>query len=143
MTNWRPKKWGIFILALWAGLLALLTLANLLLLSASTEVYSEQSEVWWVFIVSIIFSLGFGLSAYGLWRTQTWGRLLFIWSIISWSAFNLFALFAPGLIFVSDRTYATDKLILAGLYYGLALIFPLWYLNLPDVKRHFSNTSEM
>jgi hypothetical protein len=143
MIKWRPKKWGIFILALWAGLLALLTLANLLLLSASTEVYSSLGEVWWIFVITIIISLGFGLSAYGLWYTKNWGRWLFMVSLILWSGFNLLALFAPSLIFVSSRTYASGELILAGLRYGLALIFPLLYLNLPDVKRHFVETSEM
>ena len=73
----RSRIWGIRLVAAWSLLLALVTLANLLLFSASIEVYGQQGEVWWVFSLNILFTVGFGLSAFGLWQRSSWGAFAF------------------------------------------------------------------
>ena len=133
----RLSKWGIRIVAAWAGLLALITLANLLLLSASADIYESLGEVWWVFIINVLFIIGFGVSAYGLWQQQNWGRRLFLGTMVVWALFNLLALFAPAFIFVSERAYAPQNLFFSVVRLVAGLIFSFGYLNLPNVKAAF------
>lgn len=132
----RPATWGVFVLTLWALLLAVLSLANLLLLMAGADSFSGLGVVWFIFILSSGYSLGFILSAYGLWQQKNWGRFLFLWTVGIWSITNLAALFAPG-IFQASQNHSTVSLILSGLRYLISFILPFWYLNLAHIKALF------
>ena len=133
----RSYKWGIRIIAAWAVLLALVTLVNLLLLSASADLYESLGEVWWIFGLNVLFITGFGLSAFGLWRQQNWGRQLFLGTMTLWALFNILALLAPQVIFISERVYQPENVFYAVLRYGVGLIFTFVYLNLANVKVAF------
>ena len=134
-------KWGVWICAAWALALAVLALANLLLLSQAVGLYTnnngDQLQVWIIFLLNIGFGLAFAASTYGLWRKQNWGRLLFLWTIIIWSSFNLLALFAPDVIFSSGARYSAGELAANGVRFALGVFLPLLFLNLPSVKALF------
>lgn len=136
------SKWGVWICAAWALVLAFLAVANLLLLSqivAYSDGQVSQGQIWAVFIMNVIFGLAFAASTYGLWRRQNWGRLLFIWTIVIWSAANFVALFIPGLLFLVENQRSAGELTLGGIRFAVGLILPLWYLNLPRIKTLFYN----
>ncbi|MBN1994287.1 MAG: hypothetical protein JW953_16435 [Anaerolineae bacterium] len=138
------RTWGIIILALWALVLALLALANILFLSTVVQFFTREdmpnlTQLWLVFILNIIFLIGFSGSAYGLLKRHNWGRILFVGFIMVWSGFNLMALFTPSF---SAQDYKTRAYVLNGIYYLGGLLLPLWYLNLPRVKADFQGLSE-
>jgi hypothetical protein len=132
----RGRFWGITVFAFWAAVLAFLALANIMVLSRAVELYGfeveNQGQVWLILIMNIIFGLGFAVSAYGLWKKRNWGRLLFLWFIVTWSAFNIVALFAFDSAAGSLRMRAFNT--------GRHLVGPvvsLWYLNLARIKGLF------
>jgi hypothetical protein len=154
----RFGTWGIFLLSLWASVLALVNLARILLLSESVQflgsnVGPDQGQIWLIFVLNVIFALGFGGSVYGLLKRYNWGRVLFMWLIVIWSGSNLIALFAPnllyllffpkavlstpGLLFSPNQDYTVGELTVNGLRHAVELILPLWYLNLPHIKMIF------
>ena len=141
----RWGNWGILIFMLWALILAMLAIANLLLLSQAVELYSDeagnQSRVWLIFGLNVCFGLGFGLSAYGLWERRNWGRVLFLWCLVIWSGFNLAALFLPRLLFASVRDYSAGGLAANSIRFAVGLLVSLWYLNLPRIKTLFDPSS--
>lgn len=162
MIKTRFGTWGIFLLSLWASVLALVNLARILLLSESVQLLGSngglgQGQIWLIFILNVIFVLGFGGSAYGLMKQYNWGRIIFIWLIVVWSGSNLIALFAPnlfyvlfspnttlpsaGLLFSPNPDYTTRDLMLNGLRFAVELFLPLWYLNLPHIKAIFHTPS--
>ena len=136
-------RWFIRIFALWALVLTILAIANLLVLTQSVELYSDQynnrTQVWIIFILQAVLGAGFAASTYGLWEFKNWARILFIFISVVWFGFNLVALFAPGLSSVPGNTYTTTQLLLASLRYIVAIIIPVWYFNLPHVKAVFMN----
>jgi len=124
----------------WALVLAILAFANLLFLSTVVQMMGTddgpgQSQIWLVFLLNVLFLIGFAVSAYGLFRLDNWGRILFLWCIIIWSGFNLIAIFIPS--FYPDRDRSAEGVWFNGLRYGVGLIVPLWYLNLPRIKMIF------
>jgi hypothetical protein len=158
----RFGTWGIFVLSLWASVLALVNLARILLLSEGVQFFggdrgATQSQIWMIFILNILFFLGFGSSAYGLSKQYNWGRIVFLWFVVIWSSFNLIALFAPnfyyllfspstvlaipGLLFSPNQDYTVGELTFNGLRHAVELILPLWYLNLPHIKIVFHTPS--
>ena len=146
MQQGISPKWGIWICAAWALVLALLTIANLLLLSLAVEFYSNeygmQSRVWLIFGLNVVFGLAFAASTFGLWRQQNWGRLLFLWAIIIWSSFNFITLFIPNLLFSAGRDYTIRELTPNAIRFAAGVFVPLWYLNLPRVKAFFYNNTQ-
>lgn len=130
-------------MALWAFVLAFLSLANLLVLTQIVQLSREnqlnQEMVWVVFALNLFFLLGFGASAYGLFRRLSWGRLLFLWIVSFWAISNLIALFIP--VFSLDQNLSQAKTINA-IQYGAAFVLPWWYLNLSQVKAIFASLSE-
>ena len=138
-------KWGVWICAGWSLALALLALATLLQLTGAaglySEVYGSRVRVWLVFILNVVFCLAFIASAFGLWRQLNWGRLLFLWTIIVWSGFNLLALLLRDVIYTSTTDSATGDMTLSAIRFALGLVLPLMFLNLPRVKALFYNTS--
>jgi len=136
------SKWGIWICTAWALVLAFLAVANLLLLSqivAYSNGQVSQGQIWAIFMMNIIFGLAFAASTFGLWRRHNWGRLLFIWAIVIWSAINLVALFIPGFLFPIENQPSAGELTLGGVRFAVGLVLPLWYLNLPRIKTLFYN----
>lgn len=135
-----PPKWGIRVFAAWALILTVLALANLLLLTAFVEVGNQpvgsQTRIWLTFVFNVLFSLGFAGSSYGLWRCHKWGRVLFLWTVVIWSGFNIITLFAADLFF-AGRPYTAIELTLNGFRYAIGLLISVWYLNLPQVKLLF------
>jgi len=130
----RPH-WAIRVFALWAGVLALLAVARLLLLSRSVELVSNQfgnqGLAWVVFGLNVAFALGFGYCAYSLWQQQNRGRIAFLWLIAVWSIFNVIGLlFGPAIP-------AAMQISLNIFRYAVGLVIPLFYLNLPRVKARF------
>jgi hypothetical protein len=82
-----------------------------------------------------LFGLGFAVSAYGLWQRYNWGRILFLWLIVSWSGLNLFAIYSP---YLSPRQdFSFDGALISTLRFGFAVILSLVYFNLPQVKDLF------
>lgn len=128
-------QWAIRVFALWAGVLALLAAARLLLLSRSVELVSNQfgnqTVAWLVFGLNVVFAVGFGFSAYSLWQRHNRGRIVFLWLIVIWSIFNgVGLLFGPAL---STGTPVVFSLI----RYAVGLVIPLIYLNLSRVRAQF------
>jgi len=143
IKNTRVTQWGITIVALWALVLAVLSFANLLLItsivqSVTIEVGILQS--WMVFSLNIFLLVTFSISAYGLFKREQWGRLLFLVSVSVWTVSNFFALFSPT--YSPNQNYTNQYLLLNAFRYAVALILPLWYLNLPQVKLAFQPSSE-
>ena len=139
VTTLSSIKWGLLIVALWAVVLALLALGQLLILSVAVQIANQeqgpgQTQIWTSFIFNLLFLFGFGGSAYGLFRRRNWGRLLFLWCVVLWAGFNLLAL-SP--LFAASQSYATGELIVNVVRYLAALLLPLAYLNLPWVKAIF------
>jgi hypothetical protein len=134
-------EWGIRIMALWALMLALLALANLLLLSEAVELYSNeygtQLQAWIVVGLNVIFGLAFGAATYGLWRHRNWGRILFLWIIVVWAVFNLIAIFMPGVFAPANQEAMPDELTINGIRFAVTLLIPVWYLNRPQIKSLF------
>ena len=130
-------KVGVRIFAAWALILAAVALVNILILTNSTELYSNeygnQLVVWAIMLLNVGFGAGFGVSAYGLWQQKKWGRLLFLWIIAAWAILNLVGLFVP---FLASR-HTTFQLVGSTIRYGAALIVPLLYFNIPGVKELF------
>lgn len=136
----RWGSWGVLIFLVWAAVLALVAFARMLLLTKAVELYSNQfgtqSQVWMIFVINAVLGLGFAVSAFGLWRMDNWGRLLFLWIIGTWSLFNLIALFiANPLIFKAQ--YSIDDVMVNGLRVAIGLIISVWYFNLPHIKTLF------
>lgn len=135
MLKESARRWGIRILAIWAGILAFLALANLLILTRVVETggYEPESRglIWLIFGLNVIFGLGFAAGAYGLWRKRNWGRLLFLGVVVAWSAFNIFALFS------SQPAFSTGERVLNGLRYLVGPVVSWWYLNLAHIKSQF------
>jgi hypothetical protein len=123
------------IFAIWAGILAFLALANLLILTQVVETggYEPESlnQIWLIFGLNVIFGLGFAASAYGLWRKRNWGRLLFLGIIVAWSAFNIIALFS------SQPAYSAGSRAVNSLRYLVGPVVSWWYLNLARIKHQF------
>jgi hypothetical protein len=136
-------KWGIKLVALWALVLTILSLANLLLLTSIVQIGTTegptQTQIWIVFLLNVLFLFGFGASTYGLFRRTPWGRILFLWVVSIWAGANLMALFVP-LFATGQRDFQGQ--ILSIIRYAVALVLPLWYLNLPQVKSAFQPSSE-
>ena len=132
----ESARWGVHIIAIWAGILAFLALANLLILSRVVEIggYEPDSrnQIWLIFALNVIFGLGFAASAYGLWRKLNWGRLLFLWCIVIWSALNIAALF------ISHPSYSPGARALNSLRFIVGPVVVLWYLNLARIKHGFN-----
>lgn len=129
------SQWAIRVFALWAGVLALLAAARLLLLSRSVELVSNQfgnqTLAWVVFGLNVAFALGFGFCAYSLWQQQNRGRIAFLWLIAVWSIFNVIGLlFGPAIPAAMQITMNIFR-------YAVGLAIPLFYLNLPRIKAQF------
>ncbi len=134
-----PKTWGIIVLAVWAVVLAVTSIANVLLLSrAATQLEGgpDQSRIWLVFGFNVFFIISFGLSAYGLWQTHNWGRLLFLAAIGLWSGFGLVAFLWPTSV-EADQAYTFGEQALNLLRYGISFVVPIIYLNLAHIKAYF------
>jgi hypothetical protein len=116
--------------------LALVSLAQLLLLTASVEFRDgegvSQAQIWLLFVLIIALAVGFGASAYGLFKRHNWGRRLFLGVLTVWASFNLIALFVPSVML--SQTYTVNNLILNSLRYIIGFFLPLWYLNLAHIK---------
>ena len=134
----RPKRWGVFLLALWAAVLSFQAISPLLILSASVVRDSNPIRLWTTFFISLCFSIAFALSAYGLWQEHHWGRMLFIWIVIVWSIVNLTVLLLPDSIFGATPPRTALGWVMAVSPYLISLLWPVWYLNVPDVKETFS-----
>ena len=138
------RSWGVIIFILWAIVLAFVAFARMLLLTKAVELYSNQfgnqAQVWMVFIINGILGIGFAAGAFGLWRTENWGRVLFLWIIGLWSAFNLAALFVINPL-IYGRQYSPADLMVNGLRVAIGLIISLWYFNLPQIKILFLTKS--
>jgi hypothetical protein len=136
----RWGSWGIFILGLWAIVLALLALARMLVLSAvvgsAMQEGISQGLIWTVFFLNALFALGFGASVYGLWSRRHWGRLLFMGCIIIWSVFYVVALFLPGAS-LANSNYTVGVLAFNLIPYIIGFLVTIWYLNLPHIKALF------
>jgi hypothetical protein len=137
-----PPTWGIRVIAVWSLVLALLAVAHLLVLSAASAVGELQTAIpiWVVFLLNALFVAGFGVSAVGLWRIFEWGRRVFLGLIILWSVFNF-----ASLAVQSNTPLASQTLLYDLLRYVLALVVPLIYLNLPNIRHQFiiNPTSEV
>lgn len=132
-----PPRWGIRILAGWSLVLALLAASYLLILSKSVELYSNQFgnqfQVWLIFIFNVAFTVGFAAAAYGLWQYQNWGRLTFLGLIVAWTSINLVGTVFPALS-LSSVQQPPLLFVVNLLRYVVALLVPLLYLNLPQIK---------
>lgn len=147
IQSFFTPKIGVRIFAAWATLLAIVALINILILTNSIELYSNQygnqAVVWLIFLLNVGFSAGFGISAYGLWQQKKWSRALFLWTIVAWAGLNLVGLFVPFMA----RQQTVAQVIGGTIRYSAALIIPLWYLNIPRIKELFyadphQNTSQ-
>ena len=140
MHFFNNPKFGIRLMAGWSATLTLLAIANLMFLSeviVYNNDYENPIQVWTIFILNVIFGSSFAAAAYGLWQQQNWGRLLFLWTIGAWAAFNTVALILPGLIFDSAQDHAAIDLIGNLVRFSLTLLFPLFYLNRTRIKDSF------
>lgn len=137
-------KWGVWICAGWSVALAMLALTTLLQLTWAaglySDVYGSQARIWLVFALNVAFSLAFIASAYGLWRQLNWGRLLFLWTIIVWSGFNLLAVLLRDVAYTSAIESTTGDVTVNTIRFTLGLVLPFLFLNLPRVKALFYNT---
>ena len=128
-------------MAIWALILGILNLANLLILTLAVELYTDQygnqMQVWLIFGMDIVFGVGFFLSAYGLWTYQSWGRTLFLWVITIWAAFNIIGLA------LSVSQYGIGASIINITRYAVTLLIPLWYFHRPEVKAFFEQNKNI
>jgi hypothetical protein len=133
-----PPLVGIRVMAVWSVVLALLAIAHMLVLSAASEVGQLQLAIpfWVVFFLNGLFMAGFTASGFGLWRRLWWGRLLFLGLIVTWSLFNF-----AGLVSQVNTSMVSPRLLLDLLRFGIALVVPLIYLNLPNIRHQFSNNN--
>lgn len=113
---------------------------RLLILIQTVELYSDQygnqTLVWIIFVVNSLFGMGFAVSAYSLWKRYNWGRILFMWLMVSWSGLNLFALHSPYLSPRQDLSF--DGVLISSLRLGFGIVLSLVYFNLPGVKERFT-----
>ena len=138
----RITQWGINIVALWSLTLAFLAFANHLHITSrvqSTVVEVGVLQSWMVFGLNLSLLVLFSVSAYGLFKRQQWGRILFLVTVSIWAISNFFALFSPA--YLPNQNYTNQHLLLNAFRYVVALILPIWYLNLPQVKRAFRPSS--
>jgi hypothetical protein len=123
----------------WALVLAFIALSRLLFLSRvvqlAGEEFGSQAGVWLVFALDALFCVGFGLSAYGLWKRRNWGRLLFLWLLGSWSAFELIGPFVTNQDTFIDLTASIFRV-------AIGLLIALVYFNLPRIKALFTIDEE-
>ena len=142
MQGMSPK-WGVWLIAAWAFVLAVLVFVEMLNLTQAIRLNNvesgSQARIWTIFILSVTFGLAFISSTYGLWRQHNWGRLLFIWTNVIWSGFNIIALFVPTLIFATGAGHSVPELATGIIRFAASLVIPLVYLNLPRVKALFYN----
>lgn len=94
-----------------------------------------------IFILNIIFGVGFGASSYGLFRRQSWGRILFLWIILIWTGFNLLAIFLFRPVLPSNSGLFIDNLFVSAVRFALGGVISVWYFNIPRVKARFSGGS--
>ena len=138
----RPNSWGVIIIALWSLILAFSTLGGLLLFSqmiGHIEVSSE-SQIWVLFVAYTLFTIGFGLSSYGVWQYQSWGRRLFLWTLGAWAVFGVMGLLrVNGFSVAPERTYTVTEVIVNLIRYLAGFILPLLYLNLGHIKPLFQS----
>ncbi len=136
-----PSGLGIRVLAMWSLMLAILAFLNLLLLSESVELYSNQfnnqAQLWIIFIISLIFCFTFLLSAYALWQYHNWGRILFLLAIAIWFGFNLVTMTMSNFVSSETNSYDLSELFVDSLQSVVAIMLPLWYLNIPHIKAIF------
>ena len=137
--RFRAGGWGIYLFAIFSLILALIAVVRLLILIQTVELYSDefgnQTLVWIIFVLNSLFGLGFAASAYGLWKRYNWGRILFMWLIVSWSGLNLFAIYSP--YFSPRQDLSFDGAMISSLRFGFGIILSLVYFNLPRVKELF------
>ncbi len=135
-------SWGILILTLWALVLTLLAVVNILWLTAIVENTNQEieiSRIWLFFLLNTLFGLGFAVSAFGLWRLRNWGRLLFMGMIFIWAASYVLA----WLISLSNsQPYSISELTLNFIPYLLGAGLSIAYLNLPRIKALFETNRE-
>jgi hypothetical protein len=114
--------------------LAFVALSRLLFLSRIVEIagdeFGSQSGVWLTFGLDALFGAGFGLTAYGLWNRRNWARLLFLWLLGFWSAFELIAPFLTNNDAFIDLTANIFRV-------AIGLLISLYYFNLPRIKALF------
>jgi hypothetical protein len=138
-------SWGIFVFSLWALILTIVAVARIILLTGVVEFvnneYSNQLQIWIIFILNVIFGVGFGASSYGLFRRQSWGRILFLWTILIWTGFNLLAVFLFRSILPSNNGAFVDSLPVNIVRFALGGVISVWYFNIPRVKARFSTGS--
>jgi len=126
-------SWGVLVLTVWALLLGLTTLINLLLTTqAMPDEAISQNQLNGLMLLNGFFSVGFLLSSVSLTQRKNWGRLLFIGFITIWSGANVIALFFMPTITFSNLIVNSLRFIIGG---GLSI----WYLNLPHIKLIFRN----
>ncbi len=141
----RPISWGVIIIALWSLILGLLTLAGLLRFSqvVSQVSVSSESQIWILFVAYTLFTIGFGLSTYGLWQFQSWGRRLFLWTVGAWAIFGVMGLLrVNGFSIAPERTYTVTEIVVNLIRYLAGFILPLLYLNLGHIKPLFQTDTE-
>ena len=140
-TTQRISNWGVRVVALWSLALAFLAFAYILTLTSavglSSNEFGDQTQVWVILLLNVMFFIGFLVSSYGLWRKYNWGRIGFLWTVGIWSAFNLVVVLDPGLLFTVRQNYSLTTVMANGLRFVATLLIPLWYLNRPQIKSIF------
>jgi len=131
------QNYGLYVIAIWSVVLGVQNLVNLLLVSLSIRGISTSPLVLVYQGVSGIFSLGFFVAAVGLWRRASWGRILFLITVVLFFIVSTAGLFTPEL----NSPTIGQKWSL-GLRYTLSAILPFVYLNLGDIKNKFKPTTE-
>ena len=144
MRQGMSPKFGVWLIAAWALVLAILVFVEMLNLTQAIRLNSvesgNQTQIWIIFVLSVSFGVAFISSTYGLWRYHNWGRLLFLWTNLVWSGFNVTALFVPTLIFASGNSHNAPELTTSSIRFAISLFIPFLYLNLPRVKALFYNS---
>jgi hypothetical protein len=107
----------------------------MLLFSKAVELagdgFGSSGQIWLVFGLNALFAVAFAAGAYGFWQRFNWGRLLFLWTIVCWTGFNLWALFIPG------TSHPVNELLFSSLQTLAGAAISLWYLNMPRIKAFF------
>lgn len=129
----------IRVIACWAFVLGILSLAHTLTFSLAFDQYVDRlgspALVWSFFVMDIFFGAGFLFSGYGLWLYKRWGRALFLWLITAWTVFNII-----GLLLLLGQ-YDAVSLLINIFRYTITLFIPLWYLHRPHVKAFFEHNN--